>query len=103
MRNAADDSGLGCQGDEIEQLFFRRNRSNAFRHADAEIDDAAHRQFEGASARDDLAVIQRHRNIAIVGRAQFARECAVVAGGIGLHMVFRLRNDDAVDQHAGNL
>ena len=103
MRNAADDAGLGRQGHEVEQLFFGGNRCNAFGHADPEIDDAAHRQFQRAAARDDLAVIQRHRDIAIGRRAQFARERPVVAGGIGLDMVFRLGHDDAVDQDARNL
>ncbi|MGY3406385.1 hypothetical protein ACVWZV_002498 [Bradyrhizobium sp. GM5.1] len=60
------------------------------------------RQFQGAAARNDLAVIQRHRNIAIGRRAQFARKCSVVTRGIGLDMVFGLRNDDAVDQDARN-
>ena len=43
LRNAADDSGLSSQGNEVKQLFFGGNRGNAFRHADPEIDDAAHR------------------------------------------------------------
>ena len=102
LRNPADDPGLGGQRHEVEQLLFGGNRGNAFGHADAEIDHAAHRQFQSAAPRNDLAVVQRHRHIAIGRRPQFTGERAVVAGGIGLDMVFRLGNDDAIDQYARN-
>ena len=48
---------LGGQRHVLENALLVRDRRDALRHADAEIDDAAHRQLERAAARDDPALV----------------------------------------------
>ena len=61
LRHAADHARLGRQRHVLENALLVRDRRDAFGHADAEIDDAAHRQLERAAARDDLALVERQR------------------------------------------
>ena len=58
LRQSADDAGFGRQRQHIEKFLFRRDGRHALWHADAEIDDAAERQLEGASPGDDLAFVE---------------------------------------------
>ena len=90
LRHAADHAGLGGQRHVVEYLLFVGDRRDAFGHADAEIDDAAHRQLEGTAPRDDLALVERHRAEHVQRHLELAGERGVVDGGVGLHMVFGL-------------
>ena len=102
LRHAADDAGLGGQRQVFEHALLGRHRGQHLGHADAEVDDAAQRQLEGAATRDQLAFVQR-RDGDLVGRhAQRAGIGGVVGGAVGLLMEFGRRDDDAVDQHARN-
>ena len=61
LRQAADDAGLGGQRHVAQDPLLVGDRGHPFGHADAQVHDAAHRQVEGAPARDDLALVERHR------------------------------------------
>ena len=61
LRHAADHARLGGEGQVVEHLLLVGDRGHTLGHADAEVDDAAHRQLEGAAAGDDLALVERHR------------------------------------------
>ena len=59
---AADHAGLRGERNKINDLFLIGNGSNAFGHADAEIDDTVGLQFERGAARDDLSrAVFHHR------------------------------------------
>ena len=83
-RHAADHARFGGQGDEFEYALLVRDRGDPLGHADAEIDDAAGRQLEGAAAGDDLALVERHRLELSKRHADFARVGGVVDGRVGL-------------------
>ena len=87
----------------FEHALLGRDRRDAFRHADAEIDDAARRQLEGAAPRDDLALVERHRLDAIERHPLPAGKGVVIGRAVGLEVVLRPREHDAIDQHAGDL
>ena len=80
LRQAADDAGLGGERDEVEELLLGGDGRDALRHADAEVDDAAERQLEGAAARDHLALVEGQRRDAVDRRAHLAGEGGVVGG-----------------------
>ena len=103
LRQPADDAGLGRQRHEIEQLLLGGHGRHALRHADAEIDDAAERQLEGAAPGDDLALVERQRRDAVHRHAHLAGEGRVVGRGIGLAVVLRRCHDHAVDERARDL
>ena len=90
LRQAADDAGLGGQRHVVEHLLFVGDLGDTFGHADAEVDDAAHRQFEGTTASDDLALVERHGAEHIQRHLELAGERGVVDGGVGLLVVFGL-------------
>ena len=56
-RNATDQSRLDSCRQLVDYAFFRRHRSNAFRHADTEVDDCFGNQLHRRPATDDLAVV----------------------------------------------
>ena len=102
-RYAADHAGLGSQRHEVDDALFRGHGRDAFRHADAEVDDRARLQLECRPSRDDFALAHLHRlqgrhrhpHLAGESRAVRLREC--------LHVVFGLlRHHNAIDQDAGN-
>ncbi len=99
-RDAADDAGLGGQREVVDQAFLRHHRSDAFRHAYAQIDHVARLQLECGATGDHLAQVQRHRRQRLGGEPRLARIGRVVDGGEGLVVVLRRRHDDAIDQHA---
>ena len=76
---------------------------DTLRHADAQVDHAAGRQFQRGSAGDDLALVQQHRLDAVERHAQLPREGGAVRHCIGLPVVLRLPQHDAVHQDAGHL
>ena len=103
-RNAADHSGLGGQGDEVDDVFLGGHRGHALGHADAEVDHRIRAQLERRAARDDLSFGQRHRRHVAHGHADLAGEGGAEGLGEGLLVVLGLLGDDhAVDHHAGHL
>ena len=102
LRHAADHAGLGRERHVVQDLLLVGDRRHAFGHADAEVHDAAHRQLERAAARDDLALVERHRRQHVERHLELAGEGGVVDGAVGLVVVLGLRDHDAVDQHAGH-
>ena len=71
--------------------------------ADTEIHHAVGPQFHGRPAGDDLPLGQLQRRDGAADPTQFAAERRRVGGAEGLPVVLRLRDDDAVDQHTGDL
>ena len=63
--DSADDPGLGRKRDIREDPLLRRHRGHPFGHPDTEIDYPAGRKLEGATARDDLALVELHRRDAV--------------------------------------
>ena len=59
-RHAADHAGLGGQRQQVDDLLLGRDVGDAFRHADAEVDDAVGLELERRAAGDDLALAHRH-------------------------------------------
>ena len=53
--DAAHDARFGGKRHQVDDPFLCRNAGNAFRHANAEIDDTVRCQFERGAAGDDLA------------------------------------------------
>ena len=88
LRHSADDAGLGGQGKVLQHMLFGRDRGNPFRHADAEIDDAAGRQLERTAPRDNLALVKLQRHDPVHRHALPARKGMAVAGAIGLQRGF---------------
>lgn len=80
----------------IENPFFAGDASHAFRHANAEIDDAISGQFEHRAARDDLAGIERHRVDVTEVDADLTGEVGTVCRRPGLLMIFCIRNDEDI-------
>jgi hypothetical protein len=56
-RHAADHAGFGGQREQVDDLFLGRDAGDAFRHADAEIDDVVGGQLHRRAAGDDLALV----------------------------------------------
>ena len=54
-RNSADHSGLGGEGNEIDDLLLIGHIGHAFGHADSQVDHAVGLQLERRPARDHLA------------------------------------------------
>jgi hypothetical protein len=103
-RNAADDTGLGRQRDEVDHLLFGGHLGHALGHADAQVDHGVARQFQRRAARDHLAFAQRHGRQRGHGHADLARIGRAVGRGEGLHGGVRLLgHHHAADQHAGDL
>jgi hypothetical protein len=84
-------------------VLFGGHRGDAFRHPDAEIDDAARRQLERAAARDDLALVELERLDAVHRHALPAGEGVTVGGTVGLDVIGGVGDDEAIDQNAGDL
>ena len=102
-RLAADHPGLCRQGQMLQQAFLGSDSGHAFGHADAQIDHTVHRQFEGAASGDHLARVKPHwRHVSGRG-AHPVGEPLRKPGGIGLHMMFRLRHHHGIHQNAGDL
>ena len=89
LRHAADDAGLGGERQVLQHALLGRDRGDALGHADAEIDDAARRQLEGAAARDDLALVERQRLDPVERHLLAARIGVVVGRAVGLEVVLR--------------
>src|SRR5208337_2455754 len=102
-RHPADDTGFGGQCQIVEDVFFSGDAGDAFGHTDAEVDDTVCAQRERCAASDDLSFVQRHGCRRAQRYVYFAAECGGVDGAEGLPVVFWRRDNDAVDQHSGNL
>ena len=102
-QHAADRARLGGQGDIGREFFLIGDGGDALRSADAEVDDAVGRQFEGGAAGDDLALVEWHFGHAFDRHADFARQRRVVHDAVIHPVQFRrLRDDHAVDQDTGD-
>ena len=103
LRHAADDTGLSGEREMVEHGLFVGDRRDALGHADAQIHDTPHRQLESAAPRDDLALVEQQGLERVERDAEFAGERRAVARAVSLVMVLGARDDDTVDQYAGNL
>ena len=103
LRQASDHARLGGESDVIQHLFLVGHLRHAFGHADAKIDDSAHRQFERTAAGNDLSLVQRHGSQHVQRHLELTRERRVIDGGVGLHVILGPGHHDAIHQHAGNL
>src|SRR4051794_15259261 len=74
--------------------------AHALRHADAEVHDRPGPQLQGATPGDDLARVERHRLDAFQGHADLGAVGWVVNRRVGLPMVLRLGDHDAIDERA---
>jgi hypothetical protein len=61
----------------VEHALLGGDRGHDLRHADAEVDDAAERQLEGAAARDQLALVQRRGAMRSTGTRSSAEKAAL--------------------------
>jgi hypothetical protein len=95
--------GFHGQRQQVRDPLLVGDRRHAFGHADAQIDDAVGRQFEGRATGDDLALGQRCRHQAGRGNPELAGIGGVVLGRQGLHVLGRFGDDHAVDQNPRNL
>ena len=102
LRHAADDAGLGGQRHMLEQALLGSDGGDALGHADAEVDDAAQGQLHRGAAGDDLAGVERQRRAGVERHPELAGEGVVVGRGVGLAVVLRLGDHDAVDERAGD-
>ena len=102
LGHAADDPGLGGEGDVLEQALLGRDVGDALGHADAEVDDAAQGQLHRGAPGDDLAGVERQRRARVERHSELAGEGVVVGRGVGLAVVLRLGDHDAVDQRPGD-
>ena len=103
LRHAADHAGLGGQREMVEHALLVGDGCDALGHADAEIDDASHRQLECAAPRNDLALVERQGLERVERHAEFTGERRAVARAVSLVVVIGARDHHTVDQHAGNL
>ena len=99
-RHAADHARLGGERDELVDALLGRDRGDALRHADAEVDDGAGPQLHRAAPGDDLALVQRHRLDALQRHADFGAVGRIVDGRVGLPVMLRVRHDHAIDQRS---
>ena len=102
-RDPADRTGLRRKGQEFENSLLVGNAGHAFRHADPEIDDHVRPQLERGTPCDDLPVIHPERFDAGRRDLELAAESRVVLHTVGLPVIFRPGNDDAVDENPGDL
>lgn len=79
LRHAADHAGLGSQRQVVQHTFLGRDGTEHLGHADAEVDHAAKRQFEGAAPGNQLALVERQRCDLVDPRASLARVAALYA------------------------
>ena len=100
LRYAAEDAGFGGERHLIQQVLLPRHGGHGFGHADAQIDHAAHGKLHGATAGDDLALIQGEGWNPVHRHPQLAGESRAVGGGVGLDVMLRGSQDDAIDQRA---
>ena len=103
-RHAADHAGLGRQREQIGDALFRCHGGDAFRHADAEIDDGVGLELQRRAPGDDLALVHGEGLQRAHGHADLAGEGCGVELGEGLHVVLPpLGDDHAIDHDAGDL
>ena len=101
--DAADHPRLGGQRHVTEDLFLVGDGGDPLRHADAEVDDAPGGKLEGAAAGDDLAFVERHRRQRVERHPDLGRERRIVLHGVGLGVVLRPGDDDAIDENSRHL
>jgi hypothetical protein len=102
-RDAADNSRLGCQCNEVDDLLFISDGSDRFGHADAEIDDAVRLQLECRTPRNDFTLAHFDRRQRTRAHSDFAGKGRIVVGCKRLPMVFRLGDHHAVDHYSRDL
>ena len=101
--NAADQAGLYCRGQLVDDAFFRRHCRHAFRHADPQVDDRFGNQFHRRPTANDLAVVECDRFDIGKRHPYVAGQGAVVAARRHAHrlgMVFRFGHHDGIYQCA---
>ena len=59
-RNPAHHAGFGGERDQVDDVFFRRDAGDAFRHADPKIDNAVRLELHGGTPSNDLALAHPH-------------------------------------------
>ena len=89
LRNAADDTWLGGQGQVLEHFLLGGNRGNALGHSDSEVHDTAEGQFERARR----AMILRSSSAIGSMRSSGTRTAPEKAGlygrAVGLEVILR--------------
>lgn len=98
LRYAAEDAGFRRERHLLQQVFFSCHRGHGFRHADAQIDHASHGKLHGAAPCYDFSLVQRKGWNAVHRYPQLPRESRIVGGLVGLDVMLRRRQDNAIDQ-----
>ncbi len=103
-RHPADHARFGGERDRLQHALLGRHMRDAFRHADAEVDDIAFGQLHQGAPCDDLALAQRHRRDRRQRHAHRAGVGLAIAGRERLRVILRfLGHDDAIDQDPRHL
>jgi len=101
--HSAHDAGLRGQRDQVEHFLFVGDVRNTLRHADTEVHNGIRLKFHCRAPGDYLATAHRHWLDRTQRHAHLASEGRTVLCGKGLCVIVWARNDDAIDEDAGNL